>query len=77
MAEVEEWLRSGRLSISDVDAREETITYHNGRSRVRIDQLGMNALHYAALYSKIDIVKFLIKNGAGKSKEFIYYTHHA
>ena len=33
---------------------------------MRIDRRGMTALHYAAFYSKIDIIKFLLDNGAGK-----------
>lgn len=34
-------------------------------SRITVTTKGMRALHYAALYSKIDIVDYLLHIGAG------------
>lgn len=64
-AKISEWLAGlptpGHVN-TVADARE--LKYATGDSEV--SSKGMTALHYAAFYSKVDIVGMLLKAGAGK-----------
>ena len=69
IVKVQEWLASlGEESVNSF-ADEQDILYLSGDSEVK--SKGMTALHYAAFYSKVEIVKLLLEKGAG-TYSFIY-----
>ena len=48
-----------------VDTRNELVSV-GGKAYTSASTTGVTALHYAALYGKVDIVEFLLEKGAGE-----------
>ena len=46
--------------------------FHEGVPLNTVDQEGLTALLWAARYNRTDVVRFLLKNGAGKKKQDQY-----
>ena len=63
LQKVEDWI--GEVGADGINSMvdDRVLTYASGNSEV--SSKGMTALHYAAFYSKIEIVTALLKAGAG------------